>query len=145
MTSFPTKVLVGVDRSDGASRALDVGAAVAAATSSELHLVHVKVLSGLVGGRPVSPASQESMVEEGEALLGELRRRVEETGQAVAGTHVRGGTSIDEALARTQEELGAGLLVVGASRTGSIARRLVGSTSTDTARKAMGSVLVVRP
>lgn len=145
MPSFPTKVLVGVDRSSGAALALDVGVELATATSSELHLVHVKVLSGMMGGRPVSPATQGSMAEEGEALLAELRRRVEEAGGTVTGTHVRGGSSIDEALARAQEELGAGLLVVGASNTGHVAQRLVGSTSTGTARKAMGSVLVVRP
>jgi nucleotide-binding universal stress UspA family protein len=145
MAVFPTRILVGVERSRASDLAVDVAAELSRATGSELHLVHVKIIAGTIASRPVSSASQERLTDEGEALLADVRRRIEEGGGEVAGTHVRGGTSIDRALVHAQEELGAGLLVVGASGTGAVAQRLAGGISTGTVRKAPGSVLVVRP
>jgi nucleotide-binding universal stress UspA family protein len=142
---FPTTVLVGVDTSAAAARAVEVAAEICAATGSELHLLHVKIASGTLSSRPVSPTSQERLRDEGVATGAEIRRRVEERGVPVTATHVRAGSSIERALVHAQAELGAGLLVIGASTNASVGRRVLGSTPIDTVRRAAGSVLVVRP
>jgi nucleotide-binding universal stress UspA family protein len=64
----------------------------------------------------------------------------------VADVHVRFGPSIDETLQQTQEELDAGLLVVGAHRSGAVASRLItGAGGSGVVRRSTASNLVVRP
>jgi nucleotide-binding universal stress UspA family protein len=142
---FPTTVLVAVDGSPASERALDAAWEVCEATGSSLHLVHVKVSRGTITSRPTSPAGREALATEGEELVAAVRQRAEARGVVVTGTYVRGGDSVERALVHAQEELGAGLLVVGASGAGSLGKRLLGTVPTSTVSRASGSVLVVRP
>jgi nucleotide-binding universal stress UspA family protein len=143
---FPTRVLVALERSPAADAALEAAVSLAIATGSELHLLHVVVTSPSVRGRHLTPGQRDQLEVEGHALLDEGGRTVTELGGTVAASHLRAGTSVDRALEQAQDELEAGLLVVGASRSGSVARRLVGSSGgASVVRRATASILVVRP
>jgi nucleotide-binding universal stress UspA family protein len=143
--SFPTRVLVGVDRSGSSTAALAAAAELCRATTSELHLVHVRSTSSTVTGRPVTPEQGSRMEAEAAVVLARATDVVEAGGGEVSGTHVRFAERVERALALAQEELEAGLLVVGSRRGGSVARSLLGGGgATGTVARAGGSVLVVR-
>lgn len=144
MALFPTRILVGVTASEGSRQALAAADQIARASGSELHLVHVKVDDPKLRSRPTSPAGRATMSEEGQTLLDRIRSEAADAGMSVAGTHLRAGERVDRALMHAQEEMEAGLLVVGAGRTGSVGRRLAGTAAIRGGRTAPGSVLVVR-
>jgi nucleotide-binding universal stress UspA family protein len=138
---FPTVVLVGLDGSPGASRALDVAVELCAATGSELHLGHIKLTSHLSeGARDLPPARADQLRHEGGDLLEQQRRRLADHGVTIAGTHVRGGHRVDRSLARLHDELNAGLLVVGSGGGSGVSGRIVGSKDNGA---SLGAVLVV--
>jgi nucleotide-binding universal stress UspA family protein len=141
---FPTTIVVAVDRSAAARAALEAAAELSRATSSPLHLVHVATTSSTVLGRPVTPAQADAIESEGRALLAEANERVRALGGDVESESVRRAESVDRALVQVQDELGAGLLVIGATTGGTVARALLGSTPTTAVRRSPGSVLVVR-
>jgi nucleotide-binding universal stress UspA family protein len=76
-------------------------------------------------------------------LLAQASERVRELGGQVASESVRRGESVDRALVDAQGEFDAGQLVVGASSGGTVARSLLGTTTT-AVRRSPASVLVVR-
>jgi nucleotide-binding universal stress UspA family protein len=143
--SFPTRVLVGVGRSGSSTAALEAATELCRATTSELHLVHVRSTSSTVMGRPVTPEQGSRMETEAAVVLARATDVVEAGGGEVSGTHVRFAERVERALALAQAELEAGLLVVGSSRGGTVARSLLGASgATGTVARAGGSVLVVR-
>ncbi|GGI04587.1 universal stress protein [Egicoccus halophilus] len=144
MVMFPTTVLVATDGTGLSRRALLTAVELCRATSSPLHVVHAKVTSTVLRGRPMTPQQRTATEEEGEQLLAREAAAAAEAGWEVAGTHLRHGERTDRVIAKVQEELQAGLLVIGASRSGSVVERLLTPTGTGTVRKASGSVLVVR-
>jgi nucleotide-binding universal stress UspA family protein len=142
VTTFPSRVLVGVDASLGSRDAVDAAVSMCRSTGAELHLVHVKLKSALLRGRPAPTAATEVLEREGEDLL--RRSRVyAERACPVTGTHLRYAQRIDRALAHAQDELGADILVIGAGRSSSDSWHL-GRTVTATIRRSPGSVLVAR-
>jgi universal stress protein A len=143
VTSFPQRVLVGVDASMGSRDAVDTAVSLCQATGADLHLVHVKLKSPLLRGRPAPTAATEVLEREGEELLQRSRAYAERV-LPVTGTHLRYAQRVDRALASVQGELGADVLVIGAGSSGSDAWYL-GRTVTATIRRAPGSVLVARP
>jgi nucleotide-binding universal stress UspA family protein len=145
MALFPTRIVVGVDGSTSARYALDTAAELARATGSELHLVHVKTTSSTLRGRPVTPAQGGEMDAEAAGLLDRAADTVAAAGVPVADRHVRFGERVDRALVHAQGELGAGLLVIGSSQRGSVARALLSGPEAGAVRHAGGSVLVARP
>jgi nucleotide-binding universal stress UspA family protein len=144
MSLFPTRILVGVDRSASARYALGVAAEIARATGGELHLVHVKSTSSTVRGRPVTPQQGEAMDAEAAALLADAAQDAADRGVEAAGRHVRYGEHVDRVLVQAQGEVDAGLLFFGASQGGRIARSLFSSPSSGSVRRSGGSVLVAR-
>jgi nucleotide-binding universal stress UspA family protein len=146
MSFFPTTVLVGVDGTPASRHALAVAAELCLATSSPLHLVHVKLRSGLIRGRPMNPPQRERTDQEAQELLERESDLVTSLGAEVAGTHVRYAERVHEAFVAVQDELAAGLLVLGERGSGSLARMLshVGPSSTGAVRRSRASVLVVR-
>lgn len=144
MTTFAHRVLVGVDASVGSREAVDTAIELCRATGAELHLVHVKLTSAVLRGRPPGgPEGQRTtMREEGEGLLRRSREYAERQ-YPVTGTHLRFGQRVDRVLSHAQDELEAPVLVIGASHAGATGRTL-GRTVTGTVRRAPGSVLVAR-
>ena len=148
MTFFPTPVLVGVDGDAASHHALVAAAELCRATGSSLHLVHVALSTGSIRGRPMTPAQRERTDEEGQQLLGRAVAASADLGVEVAGTHLRYAERLDAGFVEVQEELGAGLLVIGDGTTGTLASRLMqagsGTASAGTVRRSRASVLVVR-
>jgi nucleotide-binding universal stress UspA family protein len=146
MTFFPTPIVVGTEGTPASRHALLAAVELAGATGSPLHIAHVRLTSGSLHGRPMTPGQRERADDEARALLDREQEVAVEHGAEVAGTHLRYGERVDLAFASLQEELGAGLLVVGDSPEGSLASRLMrgASGSAGTVRRSRASVLVVR-
>ncbi|MFA9428780.1 universal stress protein [Egicoccus sp. AB-alg2] len=144
MPFLPTTVLVATDGSESSRAALLAAVDLCRATSSPLHLVHAKSTSPTLRGRPMTPGQRTATEDEGEQLLKREAEAAADAGWEVEGTHLRHGDSADRVIGQVQAELGAGLLVVAAGRSGSVAGRLLRPTGAGTVRRAPGSVLVVR-
>jgi nucleotide-binding universal stress UspA family protein len=144
MAMLTDRILVAVDTGPDAHHLVRVAAELAGALDAELHLVHVRLARSTVQGRPMTPAQREAGQAEAEALLAALTGEAEAKGATVAQHHVRFGEHIERELALAQEQLEAGLLVIGSSRRGGVARRLLGTPSAGAVRRSPGSVLVVR-
>jgi universal stress protein E len=144
VSKFTERILVAVDTLEGSRHVVRVAAELAAALDADLHMVHVRSTRASVQGRPVTPAQRESMQGEGAALLEDLAEEAARAGRGVAEQHLRLGERIDRELVDAQAELGAGLLVVGVGRGGTVRQLLSGGGATGTVRRSPGSVLVVR-
>lgn len=144
MTFFPTTVVVGIDGSSASRHALEVAVELVRATDSALHLLHVKVTSSTLRGRPMTPSQREETEGEGRELLDREAAAARELGAEVAGTHLRHGEQLERAMTQAAEELDAGLLVIGEGASGRLAGLVSASHGTGTVRRARGSVLVVR-
>ena len=144
MSTLTDRILVAVDIGADARHLVRVAAELATALDAELHLLHVRLSRSTVQGRPMTPAQRETGQEDAEALLAALAEGAETKGATIAQQHVRFGEHIERELAQAQDHLEAGLLVIGSSRRGGVARRLLGSPSAGAVRRSPGSVLVVR-
>jgi nucleotide-binding universal stress UspA family protein len=144
MTLFSRRILLATDGSEEAALATQAAVELANSTSSELHVVHVKLL-------PITPPypevldwreDLERVDREAQELLDEQVKMVEDAGGTVAGVHSREGQPAEEIVALA-EELGAYEIVVGSRHRGRIRRALAGSVSDWVVRHARCSVLVV--
>ncbi|MGB7316166.1 MAG: universal stress protein, partial [Nodosilinea sp.] len=139
------KILAAVDGSREAEDAALKAAALANATGSELHLVHVGIEYYLFVHDYVSPNQFERLKQERQAILDEQRRKLEASGATVEAAHVRMGHRVDEEVIELATELGAGLIVTGSRGRSALGRALMGSDSDSIVRHAHCPVLVVRP
>lgn len=146
MTFFPTPVLVGVDETPESRHALLTAAEISRSTGSALHLAHVKLTSGMIRGRPMTPEQRSRSENEGDALLDESRRVAVDAGAEPVEVHLRYAENTEEGLVLLQRELVAGLLVIGENPRGGLAHRLFRERGGPSAvRRSPGSVMVVRP
>src|SRR5919112_5455283 len=144
MTIFPTKILLATDGSREAELAARTAADLAHKTDSELHVVHVLAL-------PLETHDPSSFEPEVLARLEQRERRtledvvekIEASGGEVEGSHHTAGRP-DAEIVALAEEIGAGLIVMGARGVGGIRRALTGSVSDSVIRHAHCPVLVVR-
>jgi nucleotide-binding universal stress UspA family protein len=80
---------------------------------------------------------------QGQEILVEQVKRIEDSGGTVAGSHLREGRASDEVI-ELSEELEAGLLIVGSRGLGTVKRILMGSHSEEIVHHAHIPVLVIR-
>lgn len=134
-------VLIGTALDDDSEEVVKAGAAVARALGAKVHLVHAFAPPMGFGG-PLSPepALDEYLQLEQDRLRKALEGQARKAGGAETTLEV--GTP-HRVLAELAERVGAGLLVVGATEGGRIAR-LLGSTADRVLRRAPCPVLVVR-
>jgi nucleotide-binding universal stress UspA family protein len=146
MNDLPTKVLVATDGSADAVIAARRAAALASASGSELHVVHVIPVSDayhLTGEEDVGgPSLYEEDGRRARRLLDEQVREIEASGAKVKESYLRTGEP-DAEIISLGEEIGAGMIVVG-SRGLSPLRHPIGSVSSSIASHAHCPVLVVR-
>jgi nucleotide-binding universal stress UspA family protein len=144
MRSVFRKILLATDGSEEAELATRVAVELANSTSSELHVMHVKLV-------PLTPPYPEVLdwredldraEREALELLDEQVKKVEDAGGTVAGVHLREEQPAEEIVALT-EELGVDLIVVGRRGRERIRRALAGSVSDWVVRHAHCPVLVV--
>jgi len=140
MRHLPTKILFATDGTDDAAQGREAAVNLARKSSSELHLVHVwhDVPS------PYAHAFlKRELRRQGQEILDEQVRHIEEAGGTVAEAHLKEGRISDEVV-KLGAELGAGLLVVGSRGHGRIGRTFMGSHSEDIVHHAHLPVLVLR-
>ena len=153
MSIFPTKILLATDGSGEAELAASTAADLANSTNSELHVVTVApgtpdpVYHTHEAGLSYETYEEALQAVKGEAqkVLDEQVRKVEEAGGTVNEAHLRIGERRDQAIVRSAEELGAGLIVLGSRGLGGMRRALMGSVSDSVIRHAHCPVMVVRP
>jgi nucleotide-binding universal stress UspA family protein len=144
MSIFPTKILLATDGSTEAELAGQTAADLAHETGSELHVVHVLAL-------PLDTHDPSSFEPEVWARLEQRERRtledvvekIEASGGEVEGSHLTSGRP-DAEIVTLAEQIGAGLIVMGARGVGGIRRALTGSVSDSVLRHAHCPVLMVR-
>ena len=125
MSIFPTKVLLATDGSKEAQLAATAAADLAKSTGSELHVVYVGHMPPVYYESPGAWALDrdlrgrmaERVEEEARTRLDEQVQRVREAGGEVAGAHAKLGRP-DAEIVGLAEELGAGLIVLGAAASG---------------------------
>ena len=154
MSIFPTKVLLATDGSAEAELAARTAADLAQKTGSQLHVIHVFGIAPV--GPPVYSEAMdlqgEALEEEAEEQISEQRARevlevevgkVRSAGGTVVEAHLIEGRIAPE-IVGLAEQIGAGLIVMGARGVGGIRRALTGSVSDSVVRHAHCPVLVVR-
>ncbi len=147
MGSFPTRILLATDGSEGADLAASRAVDLAQGTGSELHVVHVGFAPAFLKGEPGTRGYDRMLLEEIEdearELLRKLSWQVKVAGGPVAETHLRMG-EVDLEIVALAKEIGAGLIVMGCRGHRGIRRALEGSISDRVIRHAPCPVLVVR-
>ncbi|HET9442487.1 MAG TPA: universal stress protein [Acidimicrobiales bacterium] len=134
------RIVVGVDGSDNAAVAVAWAASLAAATGAEVVAVHaLGLLDHLGPGDPVlaQPHRDEIGLEFEKAWCAPL----DEPGVACRKV-MRDGPPADVLLAEA-DEVGADLIVVGSRGVGTVAELVLGSTSTQVARRSTRPVTIV--
>ena len=144
MSIFPTKILLATDGSREAELAGQTAADLAQKTDSELHVVHV-LASPLATRDPSSfePEVWARLEERERKTLEDVVAKIEASGGAVEGSHHTTGRP-DAEIVALAEQIGAGLIVMGARGIGGIRRALTGSVSDSVFRHAHCPVMVVR-
>jgi len=139
MSIFPTTILLPTDGSEEAQLAATTAADLAEKTNSELQVVTVGPdfpLYELIE----HPADFEDVVRENrreaKETLEQQAKMIEESGGSVSETHLREG--------RADEEIGAGLIVMGSRGHGRLRRALLGGVSEAVVRHAHCPVTIVR-
>ncbi len=140
MSSFPNKILLATDGSEGADLAARAAIELSNRTASELHVVHV--------WHDVPTPHLHSFVRaqlkhEAEEILQNQLEGIEESGGTIAEAHLREGRTIDEIL-DLSEKLDVGLLIVGSRGLGGVKRVLLGSVSEGVVHHSHRPVLVMR-
>jgi nucleotide-binding universal stress UspA family protein len=144
MSIFPTKILLATDGSREAELAGQTAADIAQKTDSELHVLHV-LASPLATHDPSSfePEVWARLEQRERKTLEDVVGKIEASGGKVEGSHHTAGRP-DAEIVALAEEIGAGLIVMGARGIGGIRRALTGSVSDSVVRHAHCPVLVVR-
>jgi len=142
------KVVIGVDRSEGALNALRFACEEARLRGATLSIVHSWDLSaGVTAGAPFvigpMPELQQGLEDEANAVIGDLLQEVgaDAEGLTIEQHVVLGGA----AHVLLEEAAGADLLVVGSRGRGGFAGLLLGSVSQQCVHHAPCPVAVVHP
>lgn len=138
-------IVIGTSFGGESDRVVRAGLAMARAAGARAFLVHAAQLEPQLAGREIGagPLLELEQIARGEE---ELRRQLERLGAGgpdLAGFKVEIGAP-HRILVRTAEEIGADLIVVGATGSGPFAAELLGSTADRVLRKAPCPVLIVR-
>jgi universal stress protein A len=143
MSFFPRKILLATDGSKDSALAREAAVDLANKTDSDLHVVHVGLLSPWVMPDTLSDAQYERLRQEAQKILDEEAKKIQEAGGTVTDAHLRMGRA-DVEVVRLSQELQVGLLIIGNRGRETIARILLGSDAESIVRHAPCPVLVVR-
>jgi nucleotide-binding universal stress UspA family protein len=148
-TSTPRQaraILLAVDGSDGARAAAQVAADVSERTGLALHVVHAwQDMETLLPSAPAIGLGRWSsdLLHEAEAILAYAVTALQAQGVVVAGSHLRQGRPMD-AVQEVADETSAGLVVVGSSGAGPLARLIFGTGSRGIIETSGCAVMVMR-
>lgn len=143
MHAYPTKILLAVDGSDESKLAAQQAIELSEKTGSELHVIHVGLLSPWVQPDTLSPQQYQRLKDEAQKRLDAEVRDIRSAGGKITQSYVRMGR-VDSEVIRLCEEIGAGLIIIGNRGVGALARILLGSDAESIVRHAPCPVMVVR-
>lgn len=143
MSFFPRKILLATDGSEDSARARDAAVDLARETGSELHVVHVGLLSPWAVPDTLSDAQFGRLRQQAQQVLDGEVSKIQEAGGPLADVHLKMGRA-DVEVVRLAQQIGAGLLVIGNRGQGTITRILLGSDAESIVRHAPCPVMVVR-
>ena len=143
MSRFPRRILCAVDGSAESDLAVSHVVDLMSSTDSELHLVHVGLVSPWTNPKNLSPGQVDRLRAEAKQLLDGQVEQVRAAGVEPAGVHLRMGRATDEIL-RLRDEVEADLIVMGSRGLNTFKRVLLGSDAEGVVRHAPCPVLVVR-
>ena len=133
-------ILVAVDSSEGANRAVDVAADLARTCGAKVILVHAVAGPGaMVFEDPSIAAHGEDLVEESEKLIQRLSDRIADVKPEAKLIDMPAASSI----VRTAQEVGADLIVLGVRKRGFL-EQLLGRVTNGVLHHAPCSVLIAR-
>ena len=150
---FPvTKIVVPVDGSENARRALDTAISLARLQGSEIVILFaipaiIPALSSPVSlNVPVIeyPTYYDDAQEAGSKIVGEAVQRAKDESVRARGEVLSGVASVVESICNAAEREDANLIIVGTRGLGGFSRLLLGSVSSGIVTHANCSVLVVR-
>lgn len=145
MATFPMKVLLAVDGSGDATLALQTAVDMVDRTNSELHVVHVGLISPFVQPDVMSPSQYENLKSGAQERLDVEVEKIAAAGGEVTQAHLRMGRRADEEIIKLAEDLEVEMIVVGSRGYGTLRRAFLGSDSDSIVRLAPCPVLIVRP
>jgi universal stress protein A len=143
MSIYPTKIVLAVDGSDESKLAARHAMELAEKTGSELHAIHVGLLSPWVHPDTLSPQQYQRLKDEAQKRFDAEVKDIEQAGGKITQAYLRMGR-VDSEVIRLSEELDAGLIVIGNRGVGALTRILLGSDAESIVRHAPCPVMVVR-
>lgn len=142
-TGFPMRILVASDGSGPSEVAMRLAGNLASKTGSELHVLHVTLVSKWMYPDLLSEAQVERIKSESERRLAEEEDRAQETGIKITESYIRYGRA-DAEILRLAEEIAAGIIVIGNRSGDAMSRILLGNDAESVVRHAPCAVLVAR-
>jgi nucleotide-binding universal stress UspA family protein len=134
------KILLAVDMSDHARKAVPAAAELAKAGGGDVHVLHVRELS-----YPVSPRVVGDSPEEAQQLVDGVVEELKKTGVTADGTvRTSTGGSPASAILEQAREVGAGMVVLGSRGLSDLGGLLLGSVAHKVIHLSSCPVLVVR-
>ena len=143
MPQFPHRILLAVDGSQEATMATHHVLDLHGYTQTEVHVVHVGLVSGWTNPRTLNQEQLARFRAEAQLVLDQQVQQMEAAGLTPTKTYVRLGRATDEIL-RLRDEIDADLIVLGSRGLNTFARVLLGSDAEGVVRHAPCPVLVVR-
>ncbi len=143
MPPFPHRILLAVDGSPEADMAIHHVLDLHGHTKTDVHVVHVGLVSGWTNSRTLNPDQINRFRTEAQIVLDEQVAKMEAGGLVPTQTYVRLGRATDEIL-RLRDEIEADLIVLGSRGLNAFTRVLLGSDAEGVVRHAPCPVLVVR-
>ncbi len=141
--TFPMKLLLAVDGLREPSHTLKTAVDLANKTDSELHVIHVGMLSQWTHPDTLSEGQFNKLKEEAQERLDRSLQQIEAAGGDITGSYVRMG-KVDGEIIKLSEELGADVIVIGNREQNTAARILLGNDAESIVRHAPCTVMVVR-
>ena len=140
---FPMRILVASDGSGPSDTAVRLAGSLAASTGSELHVLHVALVSRYVHPDFLSEVQVQRIKDEAQERLDAEIERAREAGVEFSENHLRFGRA-DGEIIKVAEEIGADLIVIGNRSGDAMSRILLGSDAESIVRHAPCAVLVAR-
>lgn len=140
---FPQRILFAADGSHESDLARSHVVDLVHGAGSQLHVVHVGLVSPWTNPRTMSTDQLERLRSEARQVLDRELEALAEAGVVPVEAHLAMGRATDEVL-RVRDRVEADLVVVGSRGLNAFSRVLLGSDATSIARHAPCSVLIVR-
>lgn len=141
--TFPMRILVASDGSGPSDTAVRLAGSLAGSTGSELHVLHVTMVSRFMHPDLLSEVQVERIKDEARSRLDAEVARAKEAGTEFTKSHLRFGRADGETI-ECAIEIGADLIVIGNRSGDAMSRILLGNDAESIVRHAPCAVLVAR-